>query len=172
MGAAATLAGQNLGAGNPERATRGVAVASRIGLMGAGVVGGMFLLIPGSLFGIFGLAEPLVASIGQQLLRYLAVSGFFVTVALTYTGGLQGTGDTRSPLYISLVSQIAVPIGLCTVLQELRGLQAGDIWLAIVLGHVTRAALSFGRFRQGKWHRIVVDLGTSKAPVRPLEESR
>src|SRR5262249_7091855 len=71
--------------------------------------------------------------------------------------------------YISLVSQIAIPIGLCTVLQGLRGLQASDIWLAVVLGHVTRAALSFVRFRQGKWRRIVVDLGTSEAPVRPLE---
>jgi putative MATE family efflux protein len=163
MGASATIAGQNLGAGNPDRARHGVAVAARIGLMAAGVVGAMFLLIPAALFGIFGLREPLVASIGQQLLRYLTVSGFFVTVALTYTGGLQGTGDTRSPLYISLVSQIAIPIGLCIVLQELRGLQARDIWLAIVLGHIARAALSFGRFRQGKWSRIAVDLGTPRA---------
>ena len=71
---------------------------------------------------------------------YLSVSGFFITVALSYTGGLQGTGDTRSPLYISIVSQIGVPIGLCTVLQAMRGLQPADIWLAIVLGHLTRAA--------------------------------
>ena len=51
--------------------------------------------------------------LGRQLLRYLSVSGLFITVALTYTGGLQGTGDTRSPLFITLVSQIAVPLGLC-----------------------------------------------------------
>ena len=43
----------------------------------------------------------------ELLLRYLALSGFFITVALVYTGGLQGTGDTRSPLYITLASQIA-----------------------------------------------------------------
>ncbi len=46
MGAAATIAGQNLGAGNPERAVEGVRVASRIGLGVAAVVGAMFLLIP------------------------------------------------------------------------------------------------------------------------------
>ena len=45
---------------------------------------------------------------------YLAVSGFFITMALVYTGGLQGTGDTRSPLYITLASQVAIPIGLCS----------------------------------------------------------
>ena len=94
---------------------------------------------------------------------YLSVSGLFVTVALSYTGGLQGTGDTRSPLFISVISQIAVPIGWCTWVQATRGLQPADIWLAIVLGHVTRAALSVARFRQGRWREIRVDI----EPARP-----
>ena len=109
------------------------------------------------------MTEPLVTSIGTELLRYLSLSGFFITVALSYTGGLQGTGDTRSPLYISIVSQIGVPIGICTVLQAMRGLQPSDIWLAIVLGHLTRAVLSVIRFRQGKWRNIAVDI----EPARP-----
>jgi Na+-driven multidrug efflux pump len=91
------------------------------------------------------------------------VSGLFITVALSYTGGLQGTGDTRSPLYISIVSQIVVPIGICSVLQAMRGLEPHDIWLAIVLGHLTRAVLSVARFRQGKWQHIAVDI----EPARP-----
>ncbi len=159
MGAAATMAGQNLGAGNPERAMHGVAVAARIGLGVAAIVGAMFLVIPQFLLQIFGMTDPQVTDIGQQLLRYLSVSGFFITVALSYTGGLQGTGDTRSPLYISIVSQIVIPIGLCSWLQATRGLQPGDIWLAIVLGHMTRALLSVLRFRQGEWRRIAVDIG-------------
>jgi Na+-driven multidrug efflux pump len=158
LGASATIAGQNLGAGKPERAMRGVAVASRIGLGAAAVVGAMFLLIPEQLLAVFGMKEPLVASLGVQLLRYLSVSGLFITVALSYTGGLQGTGDTRSPLYISIISQIVVPVGLCAVLQAMRGLHAGDIWLAIVLGHFTRAVLSVARFRQGRWRHIAVDI--------------
>jgi len=159
MGAAATMAGQNLGAGNPERAMHGVAVAARIGLGVAAIIGALFLAIPQLLLQIFGMTDPQVTGIGQQLLRYLSVSGFFITVALSYTGGLQGTGDTRSPLYISIVSQIIVPIGLCSWLQATRGLQPGDIWLAIVLGHMTRALLSVLRFRQGEWRRIAVDIG-------------
>jgi Na+-driven multidrug efflux pump len=162
MGASATIAGQNLGAGNPERARHGVAVTSRFGLGVAVVVGALFLTIPEYLLGFFGMTEPLVTSLGQELLRYLSVSGLFITVALSYTGGLQGTGDTRSPLYISIISQIVVPIGLCSVLQAMRGLQPADIWLAIVLGHFTRAVLSVARFRQGKWRHIAVDI----EPVR------
>jgi Na+-driven multidrug efflux pump len=156
MGAAATIAGQNLGAGQPERAVQGVHTASRIGLMVAAGVGLAFITIPSTLLGAFGATEAAVATIGNQLLQYLAVSGFFITLALTYTGALQGTGDTRSPLYITLASQILVPIGMCSVIQSMRPLHPSDIWLAIVLGHFTRCVLTVGRFRQGKWRSIKV----------------
>ena len=158
MGASATIAGQNLGAGKPDRAMHGVATASRIGLGVAAVIGAIFVIFPEQLLSVFGMTEPLVTSMGTQLLRYLSVSGFFITVALSYTGGLQGTGDTRSPLYISIVSQIVLPIGLCTLLQAMRGLHPSDIWSAIVLGHFTRAVLSVLRFRQGTWRHISVDI--------------
>jgi Na+-driven multidrug efflux pump len=98
-----------------------------------------------------------VVRLGTQLLRYLSVSGFFITVALTYTGGLQGTGDTRSPLYITLVSQVVIPVGLCFALQQAGRLEASGVWTAIVLGHATRCMLTVLRFRQGKWRHIAVD---------------
>jgi Na+-driven multidrug efflux pump len=87
------------------------------------------------------------------------VSGLFITVALAYTGGLQGTGDTKSPLYISIISQIAVPLGICFVIQQTGTLQPIHIWVAILLGHATRCALSVLRFNQGKWRGIAVDIG-------------
>ncbi len=163
MGAAATIAGQNLGAGHPERAIQGVHAASRIGVGVAAVIGLLFVIIPHALLGIFGATDAAIAAIGEQLLRYLAVSGFFITLALTYTGGLQGTGDTRSPLYITLVSQIAIPLGLCTLFQAMGRLDAADIWLAIVLGHLARAILSILRFRQGKWRHIKVEIEGARA---------
>jgi putative MATE family efflux protein len=163
MGAAAAIAGQNLGAGRPDRSMRSVYVAAAIGLGGAAVVGVLFLTIPARLYALFGIRDPSVVALGTQLLAFLSLSGFFITVALTFTGALQGTGDTRSPLYISLVSQIAVPLGLCALLQATRGLEPTDIWLAILLGHATRCILSVLRFRQGKWRTIRVDL----EPARP-----
>jgi putative MATE family efflux protein len=157
MGAAAAVAGQNLGAGQPERSMRAVQIASGIGLGVAALVGSLFVLIPEHLLAIFGLDDPVVVSIGTQLLRFLSVSGFFITVALTYTGGLQGTGDTRSPLVITLISQVAVPIGLCWIFQSTGRFEASDVWTAILLGHFTRCVLSVIRFRQGKWRYITVD---------------
>lgn len=163
MGAAAAVAGQNLGAGRPERSVHGVHVAAGLGLGVAAIVGMLFLTIPGRLLALFGMDEPVVVGLGTQLLGFLSVSGLFISVALTYTGGLQGTGDTRSPLYISLVSQIVIPLGLCALFDMTRGLQPADIWLAIVLGHATRCALSVLRFRQGKWRGIRVDVEASRA---------
>jgi putative MATE family efflux protein len=157
MGSAAAVAGQNLGAGHPERAIRGVHIAARLGIGVAAIVGALFVLIPEQLLGIFGLNDPEVVTHGTELLRYLAISGFFITVALTYTGGLQGTGDTRSPLFITLISQVAVPLGICATLQGLGKLDASGVWSAIVLGHFTRCSLSVLRFRQGKWRHIVVN---------------
>jgi putative MATE family efflux protein len=163
MGAAATVAGQNLGAGRPERAVGAVRHAAGVGLAIAAAVGALFVLVPDPLLGFFGFDEPEVLRLGRQLLRYLSVSGFFIAVALTYTGGLQGTGDTRSPLYISLVSQLGVPIGLCAALQALDRLEPAGVWMAIVLGHFTRCLLSVLRFHQGKWRDIKVDLAPGPA---------
>jgi Na+-driven multidrug efflux pump len=163
MGATAAVAGQNLGAGRPERTVQAVRVAARIGLAVAVLVGAFFIAIPRPLLGIFGMEDPAVVDLGVELLRFLSVSGLFITVALTYTGGLQGTGDTRSPLYISIVSQIVVPLGMCAIIQATRGLNPRDIWLAILLGHATRCLLSVVRFRQGKWRGIRVDIGGARA---------
>ena len=158
MGAAAAVAGQNLGAGNPDRANAAVHTAARFGFAGAMFVGLFFLVFPRQLLAIFGMNEPDVVEIGVQLLRVLSLSGLFIAVALTYTGGLQGTGDTRSPLYISIVSQIVIPLGICFVIQRTSTLDPIDIWIAILAGHATRCLLSVVRFKQGRWRSIAVNI--------------
>jgi Na+-driven multidrug efflux pump len=157
MGAAAAVAGQNLGAGKPDRANAAVHVAAQFGLAGAAFIGILFLFFPRQLLAIFGMDEPAVVEIGVQLLRVLSLSGLLIAVALTYTGGLQGTGDTRSPLYISIISQMIIPLGTCFVIQQTGTLDPIDIWLAIFAGHATRCLLSVIRFRQGKWRNIAVE---------------
>ncbi len=162
MGSAAAMAGQNLGAGKPDRAAAAVHVAARIGLSSAAIVGTFFLLLPRQLLAVFGMHDPVVVEIGVQLLRVLSVSGLLIAAALTYTGGLQGTGDTKSPLYISIISQVVVPLGICFVVQQTGTLQPIHIWIAILIGHATRCALSLLRFNQGRWRTIAVHVGSAK----------
>jgi Na+-driven multidrug efflux pump len=164
MGAAAVVAGQNLGASRPDRTEKAVHIAARYGLGGAAFIGIFFLFFPRQLLAVFGMDEPAVVEIGVQLLRVLSLSGLLIAAALTYTGGLQGTGDTRSPLYISIVSQIVVPLGICFVIQQAGTLEPIHIWIAILIGHATRCLLSVARFNQGKWRTIAVDIDHARHP--------
>jgi putative MATE family efflux protein len=168
MSATATVAGQNLGAGKPERTERTPLHAAALGLVVAIPLSVLFKFAPQPLLGVFGLDQPGVLPIGAQLLGYLAVSAPFLMTALTYTGALQGTGDTRGPMYISIISQLALPLGLCAMLDAWRGLTPADIWSAIVIGHMTRCALSVLRFRQGRWRHIDVSVrGTGGLASEP-----
>ena len=163
MGASAAIAGQNLGAGKPDRTAAAVRLAAGIGVSSAAVLGALYLFIPRQLLAIFGMHDPVVVGIGVQLLHVLSLSGLFISAALAYTGGLQGTGDTKSPLYISIISQVLLPLGICFVIQRTGTLQPIDIWIAILVGHATRFALSALRFNQGRWRNIAVDIGGTTA---------
>jgi putative MATE family efflux protein len=163
MGASAAVAGQNLGAGLPDRAFAAVNTAARFAVAGSAILGLVFFFLPHQLLAIFGMTDPNAVQIGTQLLKVLAFSGVFIAVALTYTGGLQGSGDTKSPLYISIISQVILPLGICFVISRIWELQPIHIWVAILVGHMTRCGLSFARFLQGKWRNIAVDIETTAA---------
>ena len=158
MGASAAVAGQNMGAGHPDRAVKAVRTAAGFGLAGAVIVGLFFFFLPRQLLAIFGMTDPAVVEIGVELLRVLSVSGLFISTALAFTGGLQGTGDTKSPLYISIVSQVVLPVGICLVIQQTGSLRPMHIWVAVLVGHFSRFVLSFIRFNQQRWRSIQVDI--------------
>ncbi len=162
MGASASVAGQNMGANKPDRAVSAVRTAASFGLGGAVVVGLFFFFIPRQLLAIFGMTDPTVVEIGVELLRVLSVSGMFISMALAYTGGLQGTGDTKSPLFISIISQVLLPVSICFVIQQMGQLQPIHIWIAVLAGHFTRFILSFLRFNQQRWRAIKVDIEVTR----------
>lgn len=167
MGAAATVAGQNLGAGKPDRSEQAVYAANRLGLGIAVFVGALFLTVPEFLFGLFGMSDAESLARGVELLRWLALSGLFITTALTFTGGLTGTGDTKGPLYISIIAQVVLPIGMLEVLSRTTTLASHHIWMAIVIGHFTRASLTVWRFKLGKWRDIRIETASSTRTPAP-----
>ena len=66
-------------------------------------------------------------------------------------------------MYISIVSQIIIPLGMCWAIQTFSTLEAHHIWMAIVLGHFTRMLLSILAFRRGHWREIRVDIGGAES---------
>ena len=157
MGAAATIAGQNLGAGHPERAIQGVHTAVTHRSDRRHLVGLMFVVFPHALLGVFGAHRGAVATHREQLLRFLAVSGLFITVALVLHRRAAGHRRYAQPaVHLARVADRGSASGCARSSRLLRPLQPTDIWLAIVLGHFTRCVLRVLRFRQGKWRSIRV----------------
>jgi len=156
--ACATVIGQNIGAGKAERGRAAVFVGAVIGFIWALFFGFWYFFFPELLLNLFGVTDELVLQYGVELLNYLAFSGLFVVVALAFTGGLQGAGDTMRPMVIAFTTQIVILLGICFVF-ELRGqLSSTVIWTSILIAHLSRLTLSFLIFVQGKWKGIKVEL--------------
>ena len=173
MGAAAAVAGQNLGAGHPERSEP--RVSSRRARSGSASRLHRRAVPADPRASAGHLRYDAIRSwcdLGTELLRFLSVSGLFITVALTYTGGLQGTGDTRSPLFITLISQVLVPLGICFTLQAMGTLQLTTVWTRHPGSAISPVRPLGRRFQQGKWRNIAVEFGSQldgSGSRRPLQ---
>lgn len=162
--AASTVLGQNIGAGSTERGVRGVHVAALLGVGWASLMGLCYVLFPGALMALFKATEDPVFPLAASLLRYLAVSGVFLASALAYTGGLAGAGETKKPMFIALITQIGILLGLCEMWWMLGMLTPTAIWSSIVVSHAVRLLLSLAVFLRGKWRSIEVEVRESGAP--------
>ncbi len=164
--AAGTVMGQNIGAGDPQRGKQAVRVAARIGFLWALVGAAIFWFFPLPLLKLFNAAESNVYTYGTTLLAYLAFSGLFFAPNLALTGGIQGAGETKLPMYIAFISQILISLGLCEVLWLCDALTTEGIWVAILVSHVSRFLLTYAVFRTEKWvHTKVQFFDSESAPV-------
>ncbi len=162
--ACATVIGQNIGAGKLARGERAIYLGAGIGLATATFFGLIFWTLPGPLLSIFALNDnPMVGEVARGLLQYLTFSAVFVVVMLAFTGGLQGAGDTRNPMYIAFVTQILILLGFCLAFQLADRLTAQVIWTAILISHGTRLVLTYVVFSRGRWRKIIVSLDSSPA---------
>ena len=161
-GSAAALMGQNIGAGKGERGRRCVHVAAVMGGAWAAVWGVAVWVAPGTFLALFNSSDgedAIVLTLGTTLLHYLSVSGVFLAVALALTGGLMGAGDTKKPMYIAIVTQIIVLLGVCEIYNQLGLLSANAIWSAILISHVSRYVLTHAAFHTAKLKPMAITVG-------------
>ena len=156
--AASTVMGQNIGAGKPERGKQGVYVAASLGFLWSIGFGLAYWTIPELLLGIFNVTDADVLTIGTRLLKFLTVSGLFMAANLALTGGIQGTGDTKKPMYIAFVTQIVILLGICTVFDRLGRLNTDAIWFSITVSHAMRFLITCIVFYRGQWAHVKVEL--------------
>lgn len=161
--ASATLMGQNIGAGKRERGKRAVGVAAMLGAVWAGLVGVMFWSIPHQLLWVFDATGEPIHSFGVSLLHWLAFSGLVLAPALALTGGLQGAGETKIPMYIAFATQIVLLLGMCGIFWVSGTLTADRIWMSIFVCHLARLVLTYGVFRTEGWTHTNVELAREAA---------
>ena len=160
-GSAAALMGQNIGAGKSERGRRGVHVAAAIGAGWAAAWGIAVWVAPGPLLSMFNSSDgedAVVVALGTSLLHFLSISGVFLALALALTGGLMGAGDTKKPMYIAIITQICVLLGVCEIYTRLGMLSATAIWSAILIAHTSRYILTHAMFLTASLRPIAIDV--------------
>jgi putative MATE family efflux protein len=148
--AAATMVGQSLGAGKPDRAEQAVWIAGRYNMVVLGVVGLVFIALAGPIIQLF-TDDATAAPIGALALRTMSYGFVFYALGMVLTSAFNGAGDTWTPTWINLVCFWLWEIPLAYVLARVIGLGPLGVFLAIMVGYSTLALVSTVLFRRGRW---------------------
>jgi len=148
--AAATMVGQSLGAGKPERAARSVRLAGAYNMLVLGAVGLVFIGFAEPIIALFS-RDPGVASIGAGALRTVSLGFAFYAWGMVLTQAFNGAGDAWTPTWINLGCFWLWEVPLAWTLS--RHLGPRGVYLAIAIAESTLAVVSGALFRRGRWRQ-------------------
>jgi putative MATE family efflux protein len=153
--AAATLVGQNLGAGQPERAERSVWITAKYNAAFLVMVALVFIFVPEPIVRFF-TSDPVVVAYGVDCLRYVSYGYGFYAVGLVVTQAFNGAGDTDTPTYINLFCFWLLQIPLAYVLAQKLAWGPQGVFITIAVCDSILAVIAVWLFRQGRWKLKVV----------------
>ena len=148
--AAATLVGQNLGAGQPDRAERSVWMAGFINAALLGFAGLFFVLFSDLVVSIF-TTDPAVAGYGRDCLRIVGYGYAFYGLGMVMESSFNGAGDTWTPTYLNFFIFWLFEIPLAYVLAYRFDFGPQGVFWAITLAFSLLAIASALLFKRGKW---------------------
>jgi len=153
--AAATLTGQNLGAGKPDRAEKSVWITTGYIII--------FMLSVSLFFYLFG--SPIVNFMNSdiqarryalQTLRIVSLGYVFFGISMAMLNAFNGAGDTRTPTFVNLVAFWLFQIPLAWFLSQYYIKEPKGIFIAILISQVVSAALSYYLFKRGTWKKVKI----------------
>lgn len=153
--AAATLVGQNLGAGQPDRAEKSVWRASFFNMLFMGLVTVLSFTLAEPLLGFF-TDEQQTLQNGVRCLQIVSLGYIFYSYGMVVSQSFNGAGDTRTPIYISLVGFWVFQIPLAYFLANTLKTGPVGLYWAIALAESLMAVASILIFRQGKWKSVKI----------------
>lgn len=148
--AAATLVGQNLGAGKPERAERSVWLTGLYNMVFLALVAVVFIAFAEPLIRVFS-REPEVVAVGADCLRLISYGYVFYAYGMVMVQAFNGAGDTVTPTWINLFCYWLFQIPLAWALARTAGLGPRGVFLAITIAESLIAVVGVLWFRKGRW---------------------
>jgi putative MATE family efflux protein len=148
--AAATLVGQNLGAGNTERAERSVWLAGALNAALLGLAGLFFVLFPDLVISIF-TTDPEISAYGRDCLQILGYGYAFYGLGMVMESSFNGAGDAWTPTYLNFFIFWVFEIPLAYLLAYHYGLGPQGVFWAITMAFSLLAVVSAVLFRRGAW---------------------
>ncbi len=153
--AAATLVGQNLGAGKPERAEQSVWRTGFYNMLFLGGVGLIFIAFADRIIALF-TSDPAVAPLAAGGLRTLSYGYISYAWGMVVTASFNGAGDTLTPTMLNLFCFWMCQIPIAWILAFHTSLGPRGVFVAVVIGDTLLALSSILLFRRGKWKKTVV----------------
>lgn len=151
-----TYAGQNVGAKLYDRVTKGAKQGTLLAAGCSAVITGIILLFGKHLMGIFTDTKELV-DLSYFLMKILAVGYIAIAVTQSLSGIMRGAGDTMTPMWISLITTVAIRVPLAygisylTTTPELPHGQSICIQISLLASWVLGAVLTAVFYKMGKW---------------------
>ncbi len=150
--AAATLVGQNLGAGHPQRAEQAVWRTGLYNMLFLGTIGVVFIFSATPLVSLF-THDPAVVPLAASALRILSYGNIAYAYGMVMLQSFNGAGDTVTPTIVNFFGFWALEIPLAWWLALHQGLRSTGVFLSIVIAQAAVALAGILLFRRGKWKK-------------------
>ncbi len=153
-----TYAGQNVGAKQYDRVKQGARQGTLIAVCTSAVITGLILLFGPYLMGIFTKTQEL-AQLSADMMKILAVGYIAMAVTQSLSGIMRGAGDTVTPMWISLLTTVAVRVPLAyglvylTRTAELPQGRYESLWISLLTSWVLGALITFVFYKVGRWKK-------------------
>lgn len=153
--AAATLVGQNLGAGQPDRASESVILTAKYNAIFMSFVTLLFVVFAMPIIKIF-TNDPAVQEVGALALRIIGTGYIFYGIGMVMIQALNGAGDTKTPTWINLICFWFFQIPLAWILAKTLGWGPVGAFIAIPVAETVIAAAGYWLFKKGKWKKTII----------------
>ncbi len=151
MIANSTLVGHNIGAGKIDRAVKTSQISAALTFGILTVVGILMFIFAPSIVRIFIPDDILVIQTGSLFLRIMALTFGFIGIQMTFNGTLQGSGNTKQSMMLTLTSQWVIMFPTAYILSKHTSLGLTGIWWAFPISNVVGASLVYFAYKHGSW---------------------